>query len=411
MTSAPESAAPAPPTNSEARRTRGEILGGRYTLGMKLGEGGMGVVYQARDTVLHRTVAVKVFRDGAAETARTMAETHMLAGLNHSSLVTLFDAQVGEEVPRYLVMEYVDGPTLGERLAAGPLSAKSVALMARDLGDALHAVHSAGIVHRDIKPSNVLLRASSVPGEDFRAKLADFGIAYLVDTTRLTAPGTVMGSAAYLSPEQVRGAVPATASDVYSLGLLLLEALTGQRGFPQTSVHEAAIVRLTQDPVIPGTVGDEWAALIRRMTSREPEQRPTARELMTLVAHLEMREVTPGEPGVTSSNALDSPHPSAPTVIEVASRSVLGEPELQDMRTVEMRSQEPATPPPRATARPSRVKRWILLGIVVILLIAGAVTAAVVSGEGARESPDPSLPALEEPLNTHMNELLDAVTP
>lgn len=251
-----------------------KILSDRYVLGRRLGEGGMGVVYQAQDRMLERTVAVKVFRDDSVETARTASETQLLAGLNHASLVTLFDARVQDESPRYLVMEYVDGPTLAERLVSGPLEPGTVRAVAGDLADALQAVHGAGIVHRDVKPSNVLLRRSTVRGREFHAKLADFGIAHLLDAARLTTPGLVMGSAAYLSPEQVTGSPPAYAADIYALGLVLLESLTGARPFAQATAHEAALARLTQDPVIPASVGHGWSTLLLAMTARDPGRRP-----------------------------------------------------------------------------------------------------------------------------------------
>lgn len=124
----------------------------------------MGVVYRGRDTMLRRDVAVKVFRDGTTEIARTASESQLLAALNHPSLVTLYDAHLGAEEPRYLVMEYVEGPTLDERLRRGPLPEAAVSRLAEDLADALDAVHRAGIVHRDVKPANVLLRTPGISG-------------------------------------------------------------------------------------------------------------------------------------------------------------------------------------------------------------------------------------------------------
>lgn len=412
VTTAADRATSAEVGTAGSRRARPELLGGRYALGDRLGEGGMGVVYRARDTVLHRTVAVKVFRDGTADAARTTGETHILAGLNHPALVTLFDAHVGADAPRYLVMEYVEGPTLDERLTAGALSAKTVALMAQDLGEALHTVHNAGIVHRDIKPANVLLRTSTVPGEEYRAKLADFGIAYLVDTTRLTAPGTVVGSVAYLSPEQVRGAEPAAAADVYSLGLLLLEALTGKRGFPQTSVHEAAVVRLTQDPLIPPSVSGEWAELIRRMTSREPAQRPTARELVSLVAGLDDAQHTPKRQDVATA-PLDRGETAGSTLELAMTRTAPIEREPAAGRTVAMDSPEQTAPSTDVSTGGARNALWRVVAAAVLVTVIVALAVAVIAFgvAGSPDAPVPTLPALEEPVNTHIQQLLDAVSP
>ena len=207
----------------------GDIVGGRYILRERIGAGGMGRVFRARDEVLARDVAIKIFHsDGADETGplRRMAEARALAALDHPSLVTLYDARLVGEENVYLVMELITGPSLQRRIEQGSLSAAEVAGILNDLAGALAVVHDAGIVHRDVKPSNVLLRPLHGATREAEAVLADFGVAHLVDATRLTTPGTVIGTAAYLSPEQVRGEAPQPASDVYALGLLAIEALT-----------------------------------------------------------------------------------------------------------------------------------------------------------------------------------------
>ncbi|HAQ59291.1 MAG TPA: serine/threonine protein kinase, partial [Microbacterium sp.] len=182
----------------------GDVVAGRYRLDEFVGSGGMATVYRATDQRLGRTVAVKVFLQGAAgrgDEARRVSETRLLASLNHHALVTLHDAHLPEEGLAFLVMEYVDGGTLDARLRRGPLSPEDAAALGVELGEALHVVHSAGIIHRDVKPSNILLRAPLTPRGTVRPALADFGIAYLVDTTRLTTPRTAIGTAAYLAPE------------------------------------------------------------------------------------------------------------------------------------------------------------------------------------------------------------------
>ncbi|KQM59516.1 serine/threonine-protein kinase [Agreia sp. Leaf210] len=265
----------------------GSLLGARYRLESRVGAGGMGVVYRATDEKLGRTVAIKLFRDSeAADLQRKTSETRLLASLNHPSLVTLYDALIDGDGEAYLVMEFVDGPTLRSRISDGPVAPVDAARMARELGEALHVVHQAGIVHRDIKPANVLLRRSPVVGEEFTATLADFGIAHLVGSSRLTTPGTLLGTAAYLSPEQVRGSEPAPSSDIYALGLVLLESLTGERVFGQPVVHEAALARLTNDPEVPGELGYGWKSLLTAMTARDPGQRPTALEVVHLAREL-----------------------------------------------------------------------------------------------------------------------------
>ncbi len=265
------------------------LLDGRYRLGECVGEGGMARVYRAEDVALGRTVAIKLIRPGVdgASSERARSEMTVLASLNHPSLVTLFDARLIPGQPEYLVMEFVDGPTLSSRLAAsGPLPADAVGHLGAELAEALHVVHEAGVVHRDIKPSNVLLSPAQLPGSRPRAKLADFGIAYLLDASRLTSPGLVVGTLAYLAPEQIRGGEPAPESDIYSLGLVLLEALTGERAHPHGGGMAAAIARVEQPPTIPAALGPRWRDLLARMIDTEPQNRPTAAEVAATASTL-----------------------------------------------------------------------------------------------------------------------------
>ena len=232
----------------------GELLDGRYRLEERIGEGGMARVYRAEDTILGRTVAVKILRDpvdGQGEIERARSETTLLASLNHHALVTLFDAHVSEVDGSYLVMEYVEGITLRDRIAEGPIDPGELASLTVDIAEALHVAHSAGIVHRDIKPSNVLLCRSPIPGREWRAKIADFGIAHLLDSNRVTTPGLMVGTVAYIAPEQARGAEPAPSADIYALGLMLIEALTGSRPFCEAEGIGTVIARLTNPPAVP----------------------------------------------------------------------------------------------------------------------------------------------------------------
>lgn len=258
------------------------LLDGRYILHDRVGRGGMATVYRADDTHLERTVAIKMIHEGdgpVSSIERAHTEKALLASLSHPSLVTLHDAQLEPRRPQYLVMEFVDGPTLAQRMAAGPLPPREVARFTRDLAEGLTAVHAAGIVHRDVKPSNVLL-ARGRAGRPFAAKLADFGIACSIENTRLTTPGIVLGTLTYMAPEQLRDADPGTPVDIFSLGLVALEALTGSPGYSAlASGRAAAIARLMNPPTISETVPDEWRDLLTRMTRLEPEERPTAVEV------------------------------------------------------------------------------------------------------------------------------------
>jgi hypothetical protein len=272
------------------------LLDGRYRLDECVGEGGMARVYRAEDVMLGRTVAIKIMRPGVdgSSSERARSEMTVLASLNHPSLVTLYDARLVPGRPEYLAMEFVAGPTLATRLASGALPPDIVAHLATELAEALHVVHKAGVVHRDIKPSNVLLSPPQIPGARPRAKLADFGIAYLLDASRLTSPGLVIGTVAYLAPEQLRGGDPAPASDIYSLGLVLLEALTGDRAHPHGGGMAAALARLENPPVVPAALGPGWTQLLTRMLDTEPGERPTAAEVATAARGLTERMPTAG---------------------------------------------------------------------------------------------------------------------
>ena len=210
-----------------------ELLEGRYQLGELIGRGGMAEVHRGVDLRLDREVAIKLLAHSpGADRARFAAEARMLAQFNHPNLVRLFDAGDDGSVA-WLVMELVKGTTLAERCHNGPLSDHDVTEAGRQLADALRYVHGEGVIHRDVKPSNILF-------DDQRCLLADFGVARLVDSASLTVTGTMLGTPAYLAPEQVAGEPVGPPADVYSLGLVLAEALSGRRVFVGTAVETAA---------------------------------------------------------------------------------------------------------------------------------------------------------------------------
>lgn len=350
------------------------LLDGRYRLGPCLGRGGMAVVYRAEDTFLGRTVAIKLLGqadEAPSATERVHSETTVLASLNHPSLVTLYDARLDPGHAQYLAMEYIDGPSLASRLAQGPLSDPDAATLARDLSEALQVVHDAGIIHRDVKPSNVMLARASRREAGWTAKLTDFGIAYSLSDPRVTSPGVVVGTAAYMAPEQVRGAELTPAVDIYSLGLVLIEALTGEPAFPVMGKVPTALRRLAEAPAIPDSVGPRWGALLTHMTHVAPEERPSASEVAQAAAFL--CAAPPLEGGGTAE-----PHP-APTVLM---------PITTDGPTTGPTQQMPvAAAPPTARRRVARKLRAAALSTMAVVAAAMIIVAGLWAFSPPGESP------------------------
>ena len=248
------------------------LVAGRYRLDRIVGTGGAAVVHEGCDLDTGERVAVKVYRsDGSAHPTQHHRELKALTSLRHPGLVALLDGgtEPGPDGRTYVVTDLVEGPSLARRLDAGPLSADEVRVLAIGLGEALAHVHAHGFVHRDIKPANILLEHGHKP------RLADFGIARALDGTVYTATGAVAGTAAYLAPEQVRGETVDPSVDVFALGLVLIEALTGEREYPGT-LAESAAARLHRRPVVPAGLPSDLAAVLAAMTDPDPALRPSA---------------------------------------------------------------------------------------------------------------------------------------
>ncbi len=420
----------------------GDLVGDRFRIESTVGVGGMATVYRARDEALGRTVALKVFRSELADAddvRRQRDEVQLLASLNAPGLVTLFDAVaeggVGDHGRAFLVLEFVDGIDLSTRLAEGVPDARLVARIGSDVAAALSYIHARGVVHRDVKPGNILLpHDHSTPGAPL-AKLADFGIARLLDDARMTATGTVIGTATYLSPEQAEGATVGTASDVYSLGLVLLESLTGQRAFPGTAI-EAVLARLARDPEIPHTLPNAWRGLLAAMTRRQSADRPDASSVAATLlepSFLAAPFLGPSflEPGTEATRPLETELPATallePEVLDptkllpapegfasdrTAPTTVLGAPAAKAM---------PKAPSHRP--RPRR-RRLALLGSAVVAVIVGVVLVMTLSrgiapgpaASTASPSPLPgtssvSYPAVSGTLGKHLGQLQQSVAP
>ncbi len=287
---------PRPPVGGPAP-IAGTVLAGRYRLGGPLGSGGMADVVRAEDQRLGREVAVKLFRPGTDPDGeqRFEQETHTLARLRHPGLVALHDAGV-EHGRAFLVMELVDGPTLAQELTRQPYDAAAATQVGLELARALAYVHEEGVVHRDVKPTNVLVEA------DGRVRLADFGVSQLAGSTGMTAVDETVGTASYLAPEQVRGEPAGPPADVYALGLLLLECLSGRPEYPGDG-WAAAEERLERAPRIPPGLPEPLRGTLRAMTSADPERRPTARAVAAALSHGPV-EPEPGPAGGTLRTVL-----------------------------------------------------------------------------------------------------------
>jgi eukaryotic-like serine/threonine-protein kinase len=268
------------------------VSGGRYRLVQPLGHGGMATVYLARDEELDRAVAVKLLAENLADDAsfrkRFLREARLAARLSHPNVVSVYDAGETEDGRPYIVMEHVEGVTLADLLRErGRLpAAEAVGLAVQACRGLAHA-HAAGLVHRDVKPQNLLLRS------DGTLKVADFGIARAAETTALTQAGTVLGTAAYLSPEQATGEEVTSAADVYSLGAVLYELLTGRQPYEFDSLVDLAeqqaqgsIAPVSElAPEVPRHVEDA----VMRSLARNPAYRPPSAEALA-------RELAPEEP-------------------------------------------------------------------------------------------------------------------
>jgi serine/threonine-protein kinase len=249
------------------------LLADRYRVIERVGSGGMATVLLAEDERLGRQVAVKRLHAESPEaTARRFRrEARLGASLNHPNVVSVYDI-VSDDEGVLIVMEYVDGETLRDAIERGPLAPARALEVLRGVAEALDHAHGEGIVHRDVKPANVLL------GRDGRIKLADLGIATAVEGERITMSGTVLGTAAYMAPEQLEGHKPGPAADVYSLAVLAWESLSGQRAYDGRTPLEIAHRKAAEAPPSLASVRPETppaaVELLERAMGPDPAARP-----------------------------------------------------------------------------------------------------------------------------------------
>jgi serine/threonine-protein kinase len=251
------------------------MFGDRYEIEEKIGAGGMAIVYKAKDTLLNRTVAIKVLREQFASDEgfirRFRREAQSAASLSHQNIVSIFD--VGKDGQEdYIVMEYVKGQTLKDIIRQqAPLSVEKTIHIVRQIGEALAHAHANHIIHRDIKPQNILMTT------DGRAKVTDFGIARAASAATLTHTGDIVGSVHYLSPEQAKGAQTNEQSDIYSLGIILYELITGKVPYDGDTPITIALKHIQEEPELPGKVisgvSAELDAIIMKSLAKSVQDR------------------------------------------------------------------------------------------------------------------------------------------
>ncbi|MFD9705499.1 serine/threonine-protein kinase [Lentzea sp. NPDC059081] len=248
----------------------GAVIDDRFVIGSLLGSGGMAEVYRAYDRATTSSVAIKIFSGPGLpdDELRLQREASMLASLECPGIIPVYESGTVSRRP-YFVMREITGGTLRQRMRE-PLPPRFVARVGGQIAAVLEHVHGLGVVHRDIKPSNILLDDA-----EKQAYLADFGLALVAEVTRVTTSGVLVGTAGYLSPEQVRGSDVTPAADIYSLGLVLLEGLTGRSEYPGGDA-EAALARLARPPRIPVDLPLAWVSLLSAMTDMDPARRPSA---------------------------------------------------------------------------------------------------------------------------------------
>jgi serine/threonine protein kinase len=284
------------------------LAGGRYRVERMLGQGGMAAVFLAHDAELERPVAIKVLAEHLADDEafrrRFVREARMAAKLSHPNVVHVYD-QGDEDGRPFIVMEYVEGVTLGDELKRnGPLTPARVVDLGLQICGGLEHAHASGLVHRDVKPGNLLLRA------DGTVKIADFGIARAAQATKLTQIGSVLGTAAYLAPEQAAGQPVTAAADIYSLGCVLFELLTGRTPYVFETLPEL-VFKQREEAITPirelrPEVPAELEAAVMHCLARNPEHRPaSAAELGQELAEGSPEPPTEALPQPTGVRATD----------------------------------------------------------------------------------------------------------
>jgi len=371
-------------------------LSGRYETSEKLGSGGMSNVYKATDRILERTVAVKILaehlHDDERFVERFKREALAVARLIHPNIVQVYDTGV-DDGRHYIVMEYVEGRSGAQILQRqGPVEPEIAAEIGIQACAGLDYAHRRGIIHRDVKPGNLMIVGGPVGGGEMIVKLTDFGIARAIEQTRITQVGSVVGTAAYLAPEQVRGEEATPATDVYALGVVLYQFLTGRLPYEGSSLAELAVRQQNEKPLPPSTynpdVPEPLGAAVLRALEGDPGRRyGSAEELAQgLRLGLEGQDVTlPLQEGTSATRVLGGDTAATRQMGQDTARTEYRPAPSQTRRPAPRpAAAAPASAPaarrpvePRRRGAFSRFVRF-LLALVALVLIAAAVATAVI---------------------------------
>ena len=338
----------------------GTVLGERYELTGRIAVGGMGEVWAATDTVLDRTVAVKLLNPGLSQESdfveRFRAEARHTAALQHPNIATVFD--YGEDDgTAYLVMELVPGQPLSQIISErAPLSAQETVAILIQAATALAAAHEGGVVHRDVKPANILITP------DGTVKLTDFGISRAVDSVPLTQTGQVLGTAQYLSPEQALGQSATAASDIYALGVVGHEMLTGERPFDTGSVVSTALAHVNNPPPpLPHTVPVGLRDVISAAMAKDPADRPASAADMAHALGMPGAAFAPNAPVIPALTA-SAPEPTEPPLTESAAISSAAASPATNAHAPTQAMPAPTRAMPRLAAQEGRGRLALLAG-------------------------------------------------
>jgi eukaryotic-like serine/threonine-protein kinase len=369
-------------------------LSGRYQTGERLGSGGMSNVYKATDLILERTVAVKILAEHLSDDERFVArfrrEALAVAKLIHPNIVQVYDTGV-DEGRHYIVMEYVEGRSGAQILQRhGPVGPEIAAEIGVQACAGLDYAHRRGIIHRDVKPGNLMVFGGPVGGGEMTVKLTDFGIARAIEQTRITQVGSVVGTAAYLAPEQVRGEEATPATDVYALGVVLYQFLTGRLPYEGSSLAELAIRQQNETPLPPSTYNGEvpetLGGAVLRALEGDPNRRYASADELASGLHLGLQgeDVTlPTQEGATPTRVLGG-DTEATRRLDRTAQTEYRPAQSQTRRPKPRVSPPPPAAPARAAAGAPRQRsafsRFVrfVLALVALVLVAAAVAAAVI---------------------------------